>query len=198
MEEEIDQVIAGCNKKTATFLQLLKETGMRSGEAWRLQWIDLDFKKKAVRVTPEKNGEPRELPISNTLIAMLNLLPKTSQKVFGDKVLANFSRNFRKQRLRISHKLQNPRILEITFHSLRHWKASMEFQKTKDIMHVKRLLGHRNINNTMLYTHLVRFERDDQFTCRVAQTVEEATKLIEAGFNYVCQIDKAKLFKKRK
>ena len=48
MEEEIDQVIAGCNKKTATFLQLLKETGMRSGEAWNLQWIDLDFKKRAV------------------------------------------------------------------------------------------------------------------------------------------------------
>ena len=32
-EEEIDQVIAGSNNKTATFLQLLKETGMRSGEA---------------------------------------------------------------------------------------------------------------------------------------------------------------------
>jgi integrase len=127
MEEEVDQVIVGCNKKTATFLQLLKETGMRSGEAWRLQWIDLDFMKRAVRVTPEKNGEPRELPISNTLIAMLNLLPNTSQRVFGDKVLVHFSRNFRKQRLRISHKLQNPRILEITFHSLRHWKASMEF-----------------------------------------------------------------------
>ena len=171
---------------------------MRSGEAWKLKWTDLDFKKRAVRVTPEKNGEPRELPISDTMIAMLNLLPKMFQRVFGDGVLANFSRNFRKQRLRISHKLQNSRILKITFHSLRHWKASMEYHQTKDIMHVKRLLGHRNINNTMLYTHLVSFERDDHFTCRVANTVEEATSLIEAGFDYVCQIDQAKLFRKRK
>jgi integrase len=28
-ETEIDQLIAGCNRRKATFLQLLKETGMR-------------------------------------------------------------------------------------------------------------------------------------------------------------------------
>jgi integrase len=30
-EQEIDQLIAGCGPKTAAFLQLLKETGMRAG-----------------------------------------------------------------------------------------------------------------------------------------------------------------------
>src|SRR3989304_8510872 len=34
-EQEIDALIAGCNKKLATFLQLLKETAMRCGEAKR-------------------------------------------------------------------------------------------------------------------------------------------------------------------
>jgi len=33
LEKEIDDLIAGCGPKTATFLQLLKETGMRAGEA---------------------------------------------------------------------------------------------------------------------------------------------------------------------
>jgi len=32
-ETEIDHLIAGCGRKTATLLQLLKETGIRIGEA---------------------------------------------------------------------------------------------------------------------------------------------------------------------
>jgi len=32
-EQELDQLIAGCNRKTAAFLQLLKETGARCDEA---------------------------------------------------------------------------------------------------------------------------------------------------------------------
>ena len=32
-ELEVDQLIAGCSHRTATYLQLLKETGMRRGEA---------------------------------------------------------------------------------------------------------------------------------------------------------------------
>ena len=76
-EEEINNLIAGCNRKTATFLQLLKETGMRCGEAFMLKWTDFNFENRSVDVTPEKGSEPRQLKISTQLIAMLNSLPKT-------------------------------------------------------------------------------------------------------------------------
>jgi len=36
-ETEVDQLIAACSKRMATFLQLLKETGIRCGEAWQLK-----------------------------------------------------------------------------------------------------------------------------------------------------------------
>ena len=39
LEVEIDQLIAGCGKKTATFLQLVKETAMRYIEAFRLSGL---------------------------------------------------------------------------------------------------------------------------------------------------------------
>jgi len=39
---------------------------------------------------------------------------------------------------------------------------------------------------------------DDEYHCRIAKTVEEAVKLIEAGFEYVCDMDGVKLFRKRK
>lgn len=195
-ETEVDQLIASSNKKVATFLQLLKETGMRSGEAWELVWTDFDFENRTVRVTPEKGGNPRQLRISNKLIGMLNALPKDDQRPFKGS-LKHFARTFRRQRAKVAHKVQNKRIEKITFHTLRHWKATMEYHKTKDILHVKQLLGHKNIQNTLIYTHLVNFA-DDQFTCRVARTLREAEELIEAGFDYVTDMDNAKLFRKRK
>jgi hypothetical protein len=38
-------LISGTGKKTATFLELLKETAMRAGEAKRLLWTDVDMEK---------------------------------------------------------------------------------------------------------------------------------------------------------
>ena len=49
-EQEINALIAGCGKKTSVFLQLLKETGARAGEAFALKWIDIDFEKSVVCV----------------------------------------------------------------------------------------------------------------------------------------------------
>jgi integrase len=59
---------------------------------------------------------------------------------------------FVRQRKRTATKLANPRINQITFHTFRHWKATMEYHKTKDILHVIRILGHKNIKNTLIYT----------------------------------------------
>ena len=49
-----------------------------------------------------------------------------------------------------------------------------------------RLLGHKNIKNTLIYTQLVPFQDDDQFICKVTTNVKEACELIEkTGFRYV-------------
>jgi integrase len=197
-ETEIDQLIAGCGKKTATLLQLLKETGMRIGEAWKLQWTDIDFVTNTIRVTPEKGSNPRIFKASNKLMAMLSALKSKSKsnRIFG-KWLKSQARLFYKQRRKIANKLQNPRILKITFHTFRHFKATMEYHKTKDILHVMKILGHKNINNTLVYTQLVDFQ-DDEYTVRVAHNIQEDKELIEAGFEYVTERDGYKIYRKRK
>ena len=73
----------------------------------------------------------------------------------------------------------------------------MEYHKTKDILHVMRLLGHKNIKNTLIYTQLMEF-KEDEFVCKVAKTIQEASSLIENGFEFICKFDGAKLFRKRK
>jgi integrase len=124
------------------------------------------------------------------------LLPQDKPKPFNGSII-HFARGFRRQRKKASHKLQNQRIEQITFHTLRHWKATMEYHRTKDILHVMQLLGHKSIQNTMKYTQLIDFE-DDEFTCKVAQNIKEARELIETGFEFVTDMDSQKLFRKRK
>jgi integrase len=196
-EQEIDQLIAACGEKTATFLQLMKETGMRAGEAWNLNWTDIDFVNTTVRITPEKRSNPRMFKVSSKLIAMLATMPKKTDRIFGSYDIRGFTRSYQRQRARTALKLGNPRLKQITFHTFRHWKATMEYHKTKDILYVMRLLGHKNIKNTLVYTQLVTFE-DDDYVCKAATNVKEATELIETGYEYICEMEHVKLFRKRK
>jgi len=46
-------------------------------------------------------------------------------------------------------------------------------------------LGHKNIKNALVYAQLIEF-KDDWYVYKVAETVEEASQLIESGFENVC------------
>ncbi|MDQ1280371.1 MAG: integrase/recombinase XerD [Thermoproteota archaeon] len=201
LEVEIDNLIAGCNgRKVSTFLQILKETAMRSGEADKLKWTNVDFEARLVRITPEKGSKPRILKLSNKALTMLNGLQRESNWVFGGS-LYNIRRTFERQRKRLAVKLGNPRLDQITFHTLRHWKATMLYNQTEDIYYVQRFLGHKSILNTMIYISLEEahyHEGNEKFICKVTTTIKEAEPLIEAGFEYVCEIDGTRIFKKRK
>ncbi|MEM3719709.1 MAG: tyrosine-type recombinase/integrase, partial [Candidatus Bathyarchaeia archaeon] len=96
---------------------------------------------------------------------------------------------------------QNPRLLRISFHTFRHWKATMEYHKTKDILYVKKLLGHKKIENTEIYIDVEQalFQtQNDEFHVKVASTPDEIKALLEVGFEYVCEKDGLLFFRKRK
>jgi hypothetical protein len=60
-----------------------------------------------------------------------------------------------------------------------------------------KLLGHRNIKNTLLYTQLMDSKEDD-YICKTAETTKDIAQLIEDGFEYVCEQQNLKFFRKRK
>jgi len=197
LESEIDALISGTGPKTSAVLQLLKETGARIGEAWTLKWTDIDFERGIVTLTPEKGSHPRQFKINPRTCSAVNMLPKKITRIFATCSIEKFRRNYEKQRRKLAVKLGNPRLNQVTLHTFRHWKATYEYHKTHDILHVMRLLGHKSIQNTLRYTQLVDWKSDD-FTCKIATTVVDCAKLIEAGFEYVTEMDSTKLFKKRK
>lgn len=199
LESEIDQLIAGCGKKTATFLQTLKETGARCGEILKLKWTDINTENSTIAInSPEKHSRSRTLEASSKLIAMLNAMPKTEAYVFTAKnnsIQATFTR----QRQRIAVTLQNPRIKQIHFHTFRHWKATIEYHKTRNILYVKYLLGHKQLESTEIYTHLIDW-KNDEYHVATAKTLDEEKALLESGFELVrySNEDKLAIYRKRK
>jgi hypothetical protein len=59
------------------------------------------------------------------------------------------------------------------------------------------LFGHKNLNNTLVYTQLVSLS-DGDYASRVAKDIKELCQLAEAGFEYVTDMDGVKVFRKRK
>jgi integrase len=97
----------------------------------------------------------------------------------------------------VAEKLKDATFRTIRLYDLRHFVGTMTYHRTKDIIYTQRKLGHRNIKNTMRYVQLIDFEHEE-FISAVARNLQEACQLIEAGFEYVTEIDGAKLFRKRK
>ncbi|HSV49499.1 MAG TPA: site-specific integrase [Candidatus Acidoferrales bacterium] len=183
LESELDQIIAACGKVTAAFLQVLKDTGARCGEAKQIKWADINSAFNTISINhPEKKSRSRTVKVSEKTIAMLNALPRK----YGDEVFCNSYDSIRGTFNHVREKLAifNPRIKQIHLHTFRHWKATIEYAKDKDLLRVQRLLGHKNIQNTIRYSHLQDFEADEWVVRRPA-TPKEEDELIMSGFQYV-------------
>jgi len=121
---------------------------------------------------------------------------KTSERIFSTTYNSIYS-GFVKVKKRVAKILQNPRINAICFKTFRHWGATMTFYYTKNILLVQKLLGHKDIKNTLKYTHLVHF-KDDRFDVATATTVEETKELAATGFDYLTTMNGIQIFRKRK
>jgi len=203
-EGEIDLLIASCGHLTATVLQMLKETGMRIGELTQLKPEDIDTQRKTVSITPEKGSNPRILPISDKLITMITTLhrdPRAKYTTLFQCHKDTLRDYLCSQRKAVAQKLNNPRLQRITFHTLRHWKGTMEFIDKKDIMHVKQILGHKTVTSTEIYINLAEalyLQPNDKFVCKIAHNEKEELELVEAGFTHVNNRGDLAFYKKHK
>jgi len=201
-EAELDVLIASSGKTLSLFLSCLKETAIDPGELEGLSWIDVNKEAKTITINkPVKGHNSRILQVSTELIKRLETLPKNNSRIFD---VFTLRRNFYYRRKATARKFQNPRILQIHFTTFRHWKATHEYHRTKDVLYVQKLLGHKNIQNTLIYIDLEKnlfHNADDEgYTSRIATNVGEACNLIDSGFEYVTgnYDDGGKIFRKRK
>jgi integrase len=198
--EETSILIANAGKKYSLILSMLRDGGFRPIEMERmtLKWLDLN--RGTVNVQTAKHGNGRTLQLKPQTLAMLKKYIGKNNFNLNDRIFAKTTTMrsaYRKIRKRTAKKLQKPELLKVSLYSFRHYFATMLYHKTKDILLVKQQLGHKRLENTLIYTHLVNFA-EDEWTHGTAQNIAEACKLIDAGFEYVTEMDGLKLFRKRK
>jgi integrase len=106
--------------------------------------------------------------------------------------------SYRRLRNKLANKLQDPTIKQIRLYDFRHQYATMLYHKTKDLLHVKTALGHKDLRQTLRYTQLLEPTEEDEYHCKTATNIKEATQLIDNGFEYITEMNGQKLFRKRK
>jgi integrase len=200
-EAELDILISGCGGRVRVFLQLLKESAFRPVEAFRLTPRDLDLVQRLCTLNrPAKNSRPRQFRMSMKLTAMIT--PVVQKRGLDESLfrghMKTMRRNYTRRRNVLSEQLVNPRLRQVNFRTFRHWKATVTYHETKDILFVQRLLGHKSLKNTLVYTHLVDLDCDETYVVKVASTLEEFTSLLESGFEYIADYGEAKVLRKRK
>lgn len=154
LEEEIDLLINACSKVTSTFLQVAKDTGARCGEIRKIQWTDINEKNRTIAINqPEKGSKTRTVKVTDKTLAMVKNLKKNHGDYIFNSRFVSQRNPFNLTRQKMARITENPRLLKIHFHTLRHWRASREYERTGDIYAVKTLLGHKALSSTDRYQH---------------------------------------------
>jgi len=201
LEENLDYIIKTAKSlKRRVAFGILKDTGVRPIELHNLTLENIDLEQGIIHIQSAKHGNPRSLRLKSETWANLKLLigkmkPQLKARIFAEQ--ERLAKNWREERLRAYGETGNVELLKIRLYDLRHFYATRLYNATRDILRVKNDLGHRSIQNTLRYTHVVNF-RDDEYHSATARTIEEACKLVESGFDYVTDIDGVKVFRKRK
>ena len=161
------------------FLRLLVYTGMRRGEALALRWRHVDLERRYLTVVesavktrqlgtvitaPKSANAVRSIDLDDGTIAILREhraaqsanahAPTDDALVFqardgGVMKPNNILRDLKKLGWRVGYP-------DLTFHSLRHFHASVALQQQQNVAVVSRRLGHSNVATTLAtYAHMM-------------------------------------------
>ena len=195
-------LIANATPRMALFLSMSKDLGTRPIELTWLKVKDINLKNGIVTITSAKHCNGRTLKLKSTTLDMLKQYISKKELNQNDRLFPTSSDyigdSYRRLRNKLAKKLQIPTIAQIRLYDFRHYYATMLYHKTKDLLHVKVALGHKDLRQTLRYTQLLETTEEDEYTCKTATNIKEAKELIENGFQYITEMDGLKLFKKRK
>jgi integrase len=202
-EEKIDLIISTATKRYSTVFHLSKH-GLRPDEISKITLRDLDLERGTLLVKTSKLGLERTIKLDNMTLDLIkdylvkNKISKINKRLFAkSKTLRQKWSHYRKKAF---DKFKDPELLKIRLYDLRHWFGTMTYIKTRDIFHVKYLMGHRHIQSTLYYMHIAKglINYSEDYTVKVANTLNEYVELLKSGFEYVSDYDDKKILRKRK
>lgn len=168
--EEVKQIISAIDRKTATgkrdlaIILLASELGMRSGDICRLKLTDLHWERSTIEFMQYKTKLLLQLPMPEYVrYALIDYIKNTRPSCscpnvfvsikngytqYSNSCIYNFvSKYFEKAKIDISERKHGP-------HALRHSLASNLMQNNTPMYVIKDVLGHANLNTTMIYLNI--------------------------------------------
>jgi integrase/recombinase XerD len=162
--EEIWRMLTGAQLlKHRILIGLLYGCGLRCQEVRSLQLRHLDFDRRLVHVVQSKGNKDRYLPLSQHLIRGIRTYVSAERpKLYlfegaGNPEAKGFDSRYSQRGVQWAVKTvarQAGIIKEVHTHMLRHSFATHLLEDGVNIITVQKLMGHQNIESTMVYLHV--------------------------------------------
>ena len=160
--EECQRLLETCPDDLRPIYFTFLNSGMRKAELENLEWSDTDFRRRKIRIRRKENWQPktgeREVPINQPLFELLQELKEKNDSGLKSKFVFPHRDGGRiriKLRERLIQIAKQAGIEGLTkLHTLRHTFASHLVMSGVDLPTVKKLMGHSDIQTTMIYAHL--------------------------------------------
>lgn len=123
-------------------------TGLRHGELIRLRWEYFDYKRNTITIPRTKNGEPHTLPLSPSIIKLLDDLPRSSPWVFPSPLTGRHIASLSKAWQKIRKDAGFP---ALRLHDLRRSFGCLLLKQTNSMPVVRDALNHSNEHITSVY-----------------------------------------------
>lgn len=160
--EECERLLSAAAADQYPIYFTLVNTGLRKAELENLCWSDIDFNRSKIWVRAKKDWKPktgeREIPMSGELSQVLEEYRKKSGRSDSTDYVFPIRNNGRSHnwlRIELIKLAQEAGIPDLTkVHTLRHTFASHLVMSGVDLPTVSKLMGHTDIETTMIYAHL--------------------------------------------
>ena len=153
--QEIEGMIEATNNLVhRLIIKMLYATGMRASELINLQWHDIDFGRNIVHIKQAKGNKDRITMLSPKIKRDLNALyAERKGHVFRSNREAKY--NIATIQKIIGNAARKAHIAKkVKPHTLRHSFATHLLEKGTDVRYIQDLLGHANLQTTMIYTRV--------------------------------------------
>ena len=148
--------------------------GLRASEATSLKLSDIDFQKKRIFIRRVKGGISGERPLFKDAERLVRTYLEVRLET-GDGLFTGREGNLSRQRIyQLFKGYAREAGLDVRYsvHCLRHSIATHLLDAGEGIEFVRDHLGHRNIQNTMIYAQITDRGREEAF-----RRVERSTKI---------------------
>jgi integrase len=156
-DNEIERILSYNTPYRDAFIILLY-TGIRKSALIFLEWENIDFENKVIKIRNKegfttKSGKNRTIPMHPKVEGILRKRREKTGYIFSYSTGNPHHRNKWNDSLRRILKKEN--IQHASIHTFRHTFATRFLESGGSLRQLQEILGHANIETTMIYAHLV-------------------------------------------